>query len=168
MPIVKVKTYHVQLPDTDLGWVPYSFFLMPPPTLKSIHTLLWMCTCSWFQFAIQSPLRRQALITILSGLCWFSGSNPCSRCLLSTYLLWQPSDKQSTPQRGLPQADSSCWAVTKQAFHSLCQAQAGPVSLPWGAAFLEDGSRPVLCTLGQAIRTWPVRTHTCPLTSAPA
>lgn len=53
-----------------------------------------MCTCSCSQFAFQPPLRRQGPITILSRLCWFSGSNPCSRCLLSTHLLWQPSDKQ--------------------------------------------------------------------------
>ena len=53
-----------------------------------------MCTCYCSQFGFQPPLKRQGPITILSRLCWFSGSNPCSRCLLSTHLLWQPSDKQ--------------------------------------------------------------------------
>lgn len=53
-----------------------------------------MCTCYCSQFGFQSLLKRQGPITILSRLCWFSGSNPCSRCLLSTHLLWQPSDKQ--------------------------------------------------------------------------
>lgn len=53
-----------------------------------------MCTCYCSQFGFQTPLKRQGPITILSRLCWFSGSNPCSRCLLSTHLLWQPSDKQ--------------------------------------------------------------------------
>lgn len=53
-----------------------------------------MCTCYRSQFGFQPPLKRQGPITILSRLCWFSGSNPCSRCLLSTHLLWQPSDKQ--------------------------------------------------------------------------
>lgn len=53
-----------------------------------------MCTCYCSQFGFQPPLRRQGPITILSRHCWFSGSNPCSRCLLSTHLLWQPSDKQ--------------------------------------------------------------------------
>lgn len=53
-----------------------------------------MCTCYRSQFSFQPPLKRQGPITILSRLCWFSGSNPCSRCLLSTHLLWQPSDKQ--------------------------------------------------------------------------
>lgn len=49
-----------------------------------------MCTCYCSQFGFHSLLKRQGPITILSGLCWFSGSNPCSRCLLSTHLLWQP------------------------------------------------------------------------------
>lgn len=61
---------------------------------KGFNVQLWMRTCSCSQFAFQPPLKRQGPITILSRLCWFSGSNPCSRCLLSTHLLWQPSDKQ--------------------------------------------------------------------------
>lgn len=61
---------------------------------KGIPVLLWMCTCYCSQLGFQPPLKRQGPITILSRLCWFSGSNPCSRCLLSTHLLWQPSDKQ--------------------------------------------------------------------------
>lgn len=59
-----------------------------------IRVPLWMRTRSCSRLAIQPPQGRQAPITILSRLCWFSGSNPCSRCLLSTHLLWQPSDKQ--------------------------------------------------------------------------
>lgn len=53
----------------------------------NVHLLL-------LSIRLSAPLKRQGPITILSRLCWFSGSNPCSRCLLSTHLLWQPSDKQ--------------------------------------------------------------------------
>lgn len=61
---------------------------------KASLSWLWMCTCYCSRFGFQPPLKRQGPITILSRLCWFSGSNPCSRCLLSTHLLWQPPDKQ--------------------------------------------------------------------------
>lgn len=61
---------------------------------KASLSRLWMCTCYRSRFGFQPPLKRQGPITILSRLCWFSGSNPCSRCLLSTHLLWQPPDKQ--------------------------------------------------------------------------
>ncbi len=72
----------------------HDFSPCPEKRLWGIHVPFWMHTCSYPRLAIQPPLRRQAPITILSRLCWFSGSNPCSRCLLSTHLLWQPSDKQ--------------------------------------------------------------------------
>lgn len=72
----------------------HDFSPRPERRLWGFRVPSWMHTCSCSRLAIQAPLRRQAPITILSRLCWFSGSNPCSRCLLSTHLLWQPSDKQ--------------------------------------------------------------------------
>lgn len=75
------------------GHLHFTAALPPAP----LHVWLWIRTCSEPLFTIQGALRRQVPITILPRPCWFSGSNPCSRCLPSTCLLWQLSDKQREP-----------------------------------------------------------------------
>lgn len=91
-----------------------------------------MRTCYCSQFGFQPPLKRQGPITILSRLCWFSGSNPCSRCLLSTHLLWQPPDKQ--------------W-VLKEVSHN----QIFPAEQPLKRSFLSPSSGTRAIELGPGI-----------------
>lgn len=58
----------------------YAFFL--------VFFITSLCT-------IETFLRRQAIITMLSRFCSFSSSNPCSCCLLSTCSPWHLPAKQN-------------------------------------------------------------------------
>lgn len=112
-------------------------FDFPHHVQHSVHT----CSCT--RLAIQTSLGRQGPITILSRLGWFSGSNPCSRCLLSTHLLWQASDKQRLLKEVFHKQILPAGPWLKRAFLSPSSGTQ-PIELQPSEACIEAGYGPAL------------------------
>lgn len=119
-------------------------------------------TCSSSRLAIQTRLGRQGPITILSRLGWFSGSNPCSRCLLSTHLLWQASDKQRLLKEVFHKQILPAGPWLKWAFLSPSSGTQ-PIELHPSEACIEAGYGPALHPSGPG-HPHTIPGHLCPPT----